>query len=83
MNRDVVISKLETKAKRKIVISDIHGNLRVGVVAENALHRALVENAAALGSIAAFIQPNALSYFFIRVRVGLERVRSTLRSGRC
>lgn len=27
MNRDVVISKLETKAKRKIVISDIHGNL--------------------------------------------------------
>ena len=27
MNRDVVISKLETKAKRKIVISDINGNL--------------------------------------------------------
>lgn len=27
MNRDVVISKLETKAKRKIVMSDIHGNL--------------------------------------------------------
>ena len=27
MNRSVVIQKLETKAKRKIVISDIHGNL--------------------------------------------------------
>ena len=27
MNRSVVIQELETKAKRKIVISDIHGNL--------------------------------------------------------
>lgn len=27
MNRSVVIQKLETKAKRKIIISDIHGNL--------------------------------------------------------
>lgn len=27
MNRNVVIQKLKTKAKRKIVISDIHGNL--------------------------------------------------------
>ena len=27
MNRSVLIQKLETKAKRKIVISDIHGNL--------------------------------------------------------
>lgn len=28
MNRSVVIQKLETKAKRKIVISDIHGKFR-------------------------------------------------------